>query len=84
MFDPRINLSNEVSMQLIKHFDRKVFRTIIPRNVRLADLRSRVVLVDQDPFIFHATVAENGRPEGRPPRAYAMEYRPLERKKKVR
>ncbi len=40
MFDPRINLSNEVSMQLIKHFDRKVFRTIIPRNVRLAEAPS--------------------------------------------
>ena len=35
------------------------------RDVRLADLRSHVVLVDQDPFIFHATVAENIR-YGRP------------------
>ena len=40
MFDPRINLSNEVSMQLIKHFDRQVFRTIIPRNIRLAEAPS--------------------------------------------
>jgi chromosome partitioning protein len=40
MFDPRINLSNEVSLQLIKHFDRKVFRTVIPRNVRLAEAPS--------------------------------------------
>jgi len=40
MFDPRINLSNEVSMQLIEHFDRKVFRTIVPRNVRLAEAPS--------------------------------------------
>ena len=40
MFDPRINLSNEVSLQLIKHFDRQVFRTIIPRNVRLAEAPS--------------------------------------------
>ena len=40
MFDPRINLSNEVSMQLIKHFDRMVFRTIIPRNIRLAEAPS--------------------------------------------
>lgn len=31
------------------------------RNVRLADLRRHVVLVDQEPFIFHATVAENLR-----------------------
>jgi len=40
MFDPRVNLSNEVSMQLIQHFDRKVFRTIIPRNIRLAEAPS--------------------------------------------
>tara|TARA_B100001063_G_scaffold237833_1_gene259191 strand:- start:3 stop:785 length:783 start_codon:yes stop_codon:yes gene_type:complete len=40
MFDPRINLSNEVSMQLIEHFDRKVFRTVVPRNVRLAEAPS--------------------------------------------
>lgn len=40
MFDPRVNLSNEVSMQLIEHFDSKVFRTVIPRNVRLAEAPS--------------------------------------------
>ncbi len=40
MFDPCINLSNEVSMQLIEHFDRKVFRTVVPRNVRLAEAPS--------------------------------------------
>ena len=40
MFDPRNNLSNEVSMQLIKHFDRSVFRTVIPRNIRLAEAPS--------------------------------------------
>jgi chromosome partitioning protein len=40
MFDPRINLSNEVSMQLLTHFNDKVFRTIIPRNVRLAEAPS--------------------------------------------
>ncbi|MDX1498431.1 MAG: ParA family protein, partial [Woeseiaceae bacterium] len=40
MFDPRVNLSNEVSMQLIEHFDRKVFRTVIPRNVTLAEAPS--------------------------------------------
>jgi chromosome partitioning protein len=40
MFDPRINLSNEVSLQLIEHFDRKVFRTVIPRNIRLAEAPS--------------------------------------------
>ena len=40
MFDPRVNLANEVSMQLLEHFDRKVFRTVIPRNVRLAEAPS--------------------------------------------
>jgi len=40
MFDPRNNLSNEVSSQLILHFGDKVFRTIIPRNVRLAEAPS--------------------------------------------
>ena len=40
MFDPRNNLSNEVSAQLIMHFGDKVFRTIVPRNVRLAEAPS--------------------------------------------
>jgi len=37
MFDPRNNLSNEVAAQLMMHFGDKVFRTVIPRNVRLAE-----------------------------------------------
>ena len=40
MFDPRNNLSNEVSAQLIEHFGDRVFRTIIPRNIRLAEAPS--------------------------------------------
>lgn len=40
MFDPRNNLSNDVSDQLIDHFADKVYRTIIPRNVRLAEAPS--------------------------------------------
>ena len=40
MFDPRNNLSNEVSEQLLAHFGDKVYRTIIPRNVRLAEAPS--------------------------------------------
>lgn len=40
MYDPRISLSNDVSNQLIKHFGDKVYRTIIPRNVRLAEAPS--------------------------------------------
>lgn len=40
MFDVRNNLGNEVSNQLIKHFGDKVYRTIVPRNVRLAEAPS--------------------------------------------
>ena len=40
MFDPRNNLANEVSAQLLMHFGERVFRTIIPRNVRLAEAPS--------------------------------------------
>jgi chromosome partitioning protein len=40
MSDPRNNLSAEVAAQLIEHFGEKVFRTIIPRNVRLAEAPS--------------------------------------------
>jgi chromosome partitioning protein len=40
MFDPRNNLANEVSSQLILHFGEQVYNTIIPRNVRLAEAPS--------------------------------------------
>jgi chromosome partitioning protein len=40
MFDPRNNLANEVSAQLINHFGDRVYRTVIPRNVRLAEAPS--------------------------------------------
>lgn len=40
MFDPRMMLSQQVSIQLEKHFGEKVFKTIIPRNVRLAEAPS--------------------------------------------
>jgi chromosome partitioning protein len=40
MFDPRMTLAQQVSSQLEKHFADKVFRTIIPRNVRLAEAPS--------------------------------------------
>jgi hypothetical protein len=51
MFDPRNNLSNDVAAQLIEHFGDRVFRTIIPRNVRLAEAPSfgvPVMLHDKD------------------------------------
>ena len=37
MFDPRNILAQQVSDQLQKHFGDKVYRTVIPRNVRLAE-----------------------------------------------
>ena len=40
MFDTRSTLSNQVSAQLEQHFGDKVFRTVVPRNVRLAEAPS--------------------------------------------
>ncbi len=48
MFDPRNNLANEVSSQLSNHFGDRVYRTVIPRNVRLAEAPSFGV-----PVLYH-------------------------------
>ena len=40
MYDPRNSLTNEVSAQLHSHFGEKVYRTVIPRNIRLAEAPS--------------------------------------------
>ena len=40
MFDVRNNLANAVSAELTNHFGEQVFRTIVPRNVRLAEAPS--------------------------------------------
>lgn len=40
MFDTRMTLSQQVSAQLEQHFGDKVFKTVIPRNVRLAEAPS--------------------------------------------
>lgn len=51
MHDPRNNLDNQVSAQLIEHFGDKVFRTMIPRNVRVAEAPSHglpVMLYDKN------------------------------------
>jgi chromosome partitioning protein len=40
MFDARVTLQQQVSEQLMTHFGNKVFKTIIPRNVRLAEAPS--------------------------------------------
>jgi chromosome partitioning protein len=50
MYDPRNSLTQDVSRQLLKHFGEKVFRTVIPRNVRLAEAPSHglpVILYDR-------------------------------------
>ncbi|HEX5126388.1 MAG TPA: AAA family ATPase [Rhodocyclaceae bacterium] len=43
MFDPRSTLAQQVSAQLESHFGDKVFKAIIPRNVRLAEAPSHGV-----------------------------------------
>ncbi len=40
MYDPRNMLAQQVSAQLLQHFGDKVYRTVIPRNVRLAEAPS--------------------------------------------
>ena len=45
MYDPRNSLTNDVSSQLHQHFGDKVYRTVIPRNVRLAEAPSHGVPV---------------------------------------
>jgi len=45
MYDPRNNLAQQVTEQLSKYFGDKVYRTIIPRNVRLAEAPSHGVPV---------------------------------------
>jgi chromosome partitioning protein len=43
MYDPRNALTNDVSSQLHSHFGEKVYRTVIPRNIRLAEAPSHGV-----------------------------------------
>lgn len=40
MYDPRNSLTNDVSQQLLGHFGERVYRTVVPRNVRLAEAPS--------------------------------------------
>lgn len=40
MYDPRNTLAQQVSQQLLAHFGDKVYRTVIPRNIRLAEAPS--------------------------------------------
>ncbi|AVP97020.1 chromosome partitioning protein [Ahniella affigens] len=47
MYDVRNNLGNDVSNQLTKHFGEKVYRTVVPRNVRLAEAPSHGLPISQ-------------------------------------
>ena len=75
MFDPRNNLANEVSSQLISHFGDRVYRTVIPRNVRLAEAPSfgRPVLFhdkySRGALAYLALAGEVNRRSGAPLRA---------------
>ncbi|REJ81532.1 MAG: ParA family protein [Acidobacteria bacterium] len=40
MFDERTNLSRDVMNEIRRHFERRVYRTVVPRNVRLAEAPS--------------------------------------------
>ena len=72
MFDPRNNLANEVSSQLLSHFGDRVYRTVIPRNVRLAEAPSfgRPVLFhdkySRGALAYLALAGEINRREGAP------------------
>lgn len=43
MYDPRNALTSQVSQQLHQHFEGKVYRTVVPRNIRLAEAPSHGV-----------------------------------------
>ena len=51
MFDGRTNLSTEVVREVRKHFGKKVYRSVIPRNVRLSEAPSHgKPIIHYDPF----------------------------------
>jgi chromosome partitioning protein len=50
MFDNRTNLSRDVAVEIRRHFPHKVFQTVIPRSVRLAEAPSHgVPILAYDP-----------------------------------
>lgn len=74
MFDPRNNLATEVSSQLVAHFGDRVYRTVIPRNVRVAEAPSHglpVLLYDKTSRGAQAYLALAGEVLRRAPQAPA-------------
>ena len=56
MYDPRNSLTNDVSMQLQEHFGERLYQTVIPRNVRLAEAPSfGKTAIQHDPYSKGAT-----------------------------
>lgn len=56
MFDPRNVLAKQVSDQLQQHFGKKVYRTVIPRNIRLAEAPGFGV-----PVLFHDKLSKGAQ-----------------------
>lgn len=56
MFDPRNVLAKQVSDQLQQHFGNKVYRTVIPRNIRLAEAPGFGV-----PVLFHDKLSKGAQ-----------------------
>lgn len=51
MYDPRTSLTRQVSAQLEDFFSKKIFKTVIPRNIRLAEAPSHgLPVLKYDPF----------------------------------
>lgn len=74
MYDPRNNLATQVSAQLIKYFGDRVYSTVVPRNVRLAEAPSHglpALLYDKKSsgaLAYLALAGEFLRRDGEPPR----------------
>ena len=74
MYDPRNNLATQVSAQLIKYFGDRVYTTVVPRNVRLAEAPSHglpALLYDKrssGALAYLALAGEFLRRDGEPPR----------------
>lgn len=60
MFDGRNNLANDVSAQLVSHFGSKLYVTVIPRNVRVAEAPSHGLSVIEYDYSSRGAIAYLG------------------------